>query len=121
MKKHALLLLVMITTSSFCVAAKETPDWYGMMTANVPPAVVSAFLGAVTGAFNKYLERELKVNPKSDEGALAVLGLWFLEHIIRNKIIWSVQQDFDACSIRYKRNMMYMSAWIASWIAYTKT
>jgi hypothetical protein len=125
MKRYMMLLLILVVSVN-CFGMQgagnqKLSDWYNVGTTYFPPIFLSALIGAGTGALNKYLEKELKINPKTDEGVAAMLGLWIIEHLVRNKIILGFQEDFQVCNIPYKRNMMHLMAWIASWVAYTKS
>jgi hypothetical protein len=118
-------LLVTIFLSPVCIDAKpirthgirSVADWQKMCTKYLPPMIVSGLVGAGTGGFVKYLEREFKI-AESQEFLIWLAAAWYAEYTVRNSIVASIQKDFDDCNIQYKQNMMYLSSWIASWLAY---
>lgn len=96
---------------------RSVADWQKLCTKYVPPMIVSGLVGAGTGGFVKYLEREFKI-AESQEFLIWLAASWYAEYTVRTSIIASVQKDFDDCNIQYKKNMMYLSSWLASWLTY---
>lgn len=96
---------------------RSAADWQKLCTKYLPPMIVSGLVGAGTGGFVKYLEREFKI-AESQEFLIWLAASWYAEYTVRTSIIASIQKDFDDCNIEYKRNMMYLSSWLASWLTY---
>jgi hypothetical protein len=96
---------------------RRTSDWHTLCKKYLPPMIVSGIVGAGTGSFVKYIEKELKID-QSPEFIIWLAAAWYSEYIARNSIIASIQKDFDDCNIPYKKNFMYIFAWITSWMTY---
>ena len=118
-------LLTIVLLFPVCINTKPTrahgmrsvADWQKLCTKYLPPMMVSGLVGAGTGGFVKYLEREFKI-AESPEFLIWLAAAWYAEYTVRHSIVASIQKDFDDCSIEYKKNMMYLSSWIASWLTY---
>ncbi len=87
--------------------------------------LLSGGVGATTGWLTRYFEDRIIGYVKRDfkvEALPIILGLrllgWALESEIRNDIIAGLQGDLDAYQIEYKKNLMFKSACIVSWLAY---
>ena len=119
------LLLTIIFLSPVCIDAnhkrpqsmRSVEDWQKLCTKYLPPMMVSGLVGAGTGGFVKYLEKEFKI-AESQEFLIWLAAAWYAEYTVRSSIIASIQKDFDDCNIEYKKNMMHLSSWIASWLTY---
>ena len=84
-------------------------------------------VGVATGTFLTYVEKALLQyigkHHRIDFSLLKLLVCligWSLEAEIRNDIVAGLQGDLDAYQMQYKKNVMFRSAWIASWLAYLK-
>jgi hypothetical protein len=122
-KKYFFIMIVFLSVvnveakSINTYGMRSVADWQKLCTKYLPPMIVSGLVGAGTGGFVKYLERELKIADQQ-EFLLWLAASWYAEYTVRNSIIASIQKDFDDCNIEYKRNMMHLSSWIASWLTY---
>lgn len=125
MSKKNCFLLAIIFLSPLSVDAKpkhvydmrSVEGWQKICTKYLPPMIVSGLVGMGTGGFVKYLERELKIADQQ-EFLLWLAASWYAEYTVRHSIVTSIQKDFDDCNIEYKKNMMYLSSWIGSWLTY---
>lgn len=79
--------------------------------------ILSGCVGAMTGGLLKCFEKQLKIE-SSPMALLALLLSWSLESEFRNEVIIALQKDLDAYAIGHRKNLMFKSAWIASWFAY---
>lgn len=119
------LLLTILFLSPLCSDAKpmsscsmrSVGDWQKLCAKYLPPMIVSGLVGAGTGGFVKYLEREFKIADQP-EFLIWLAAAWYAEYTVRYSIVESIQKDFDDCNIAYKKNMMHLSSWIASWLTY---
>jgi hypothetical protein len=81
--------------------------------------VLSGCIGAVTGGCVRWLEKQL--NFESSPIALFLYLLsWSLESEFRDELVGALQKDLDAHSIGYRKNLMFRTAQIASWMMYLR-
>lgn len=78
---------------------------------------LSGTVGILTGGVVRYLEKQFKVE-SSPVGLLFVILAWTIEYEFRNDIIAALQSDLDYYKVSYKKNLMFKTAWIASWLSY---
>lgn len=122
--KQFLLLLIMVISASLVQAhsvKKSTvhsrSNWNALCKRYFPPMIISGLVGGTTGSFVRYVEKELNIQQSPEYWAWLIIS-WFTEYNIRNSIIKGIQRDFDECRIPHKKNIMHITACIASWIAY---
>lgn len=122
-KKHFILITLLLSTNGICAkplysnTIAHKSNWHTLFKKYLPPMIISSIIGAGTGGFAKFIEKELKIN-QSPEFIIWLAAVWCAEYTVRNSIIASLQKDFDDCHIPYRPNSMYLSSWIASWITY---
>jgi hypothetical protein len=100
-----------------CTLHQRTKKLRQFFSSYLTSLVTSGCIGAATGALVRYFEEHVPVN-ESLIGLLVACMVWSIEYELRNDVIAVVQRDFDEYDIAYKKNLMFNTAWIASWIAY---
>lgn len=84
--------------------------------------LLSGCIGATTGGLAKCAAKRLNLVKNIDDFSPSELGLvlllWLLEYECRNDLITMVQRDLDANRIDHHKNLMFRTAWIASWLGY---
>ena len=86
-------------------------------SSSIASLALSGCVGATTGSVIRYLEKKFDIEAYPVALFLYLLS-WTLESEIRNEVIIGLQGDLDAYQIKYKKGLMFKSAWIASWLAY---
>ena len=79
--------------------------------------LLSGCVGLATGSIVRYLEKRFDIEASPIALFLYILS-WTFESEIRNDIIIGLQADLDSNHVGYKKNLMFKSAWLASWIGY---
>jgi hypothetical protein len=122
--KQKFLMLIVMGLSMGCEARPVGPkirrdqaNWLVLFNKYFPPMIVSAIIGAGTGGFVRHIEKEFRIDQSTDVILWRAVA-WYVEFMARTMIITSIQKDFDDCGISYKRSLMNLSAWLASWMTY---
>ncbi len=97
--------------------SKKTKHKHDSFIQCMPSTVVSSVAGVFTGTLNRYLEKECQID-KSKEFIIWLMLGWWLEHKARHSIIGRLAEDFAESDVPFRKNFMYFSAWISSWLAY---
>ena len=81
--------------------------------------VFSGCIGAVTGGCVRWLEKQLNFEASPMALFLYLLS-WSLESEFRDELIEALQKDLDAHNVGYRKNLMFRTAQIASWMMYLR-
>lgn len=81
--------------------------------------VLSGCIGAVTGGCVRWLEKQLNFEASPIALFLYLLS-WSLESEFRDELIGTLQKDLDAHDVGYRKNLMFRTAQIASWMMYLR-
>ena len=85
----------------------------------LPSTLVSSIVGAFTGGFTRYLEKEFRID-ESKDFIIFLMIAWWLEYKARRAIINELEQDFIHSNIMHNRSLMNIFSWSSSWYTYLK-
>jgi len=122
MNKKTLLLSFLCITSIVSLKANlpsnptdnKSKGWYALSKQYATPMIIGGIIGSVTGSLESYIETEFKTS-------IGFLIPWIIEHCVRDSIIREIEKDLNENNIPHKKNILYNTAWIASWLAYIQT
>ena len=122
MKYNRWILLSLIALTTTIVKPTPMPacdqpenSWQNMAQSYVPAMVTSTLVGITTSSLMKLIEKNYPITTHS---FICYMILWMSEVELRTNIINALQADFNAYSMKYKKELMHPTARIASWITY---
>lgn len=79
--------------------------------------VLSGCIGALTGGCVRWMEKQLNFEASPMALFLYLLS-WSLESEFRDELVEALQKDLDSYGIEHRKNLMFRTAQIASWMMY---
>jgi hypothetical protein len=99
---------------------KQKASLVRLCSSYIASLTLSGAIGVATGSVVRYIEKRFDIE-SSPIGLLLGILIWTLESEFRNDVIAVLQEDLDFYHIKHKKNLMFKTAWIASWLAYLQT